>query len=182
MRASVTFWVQSLRHAEQFHETSRKILLLCLVNQMQGKAAGLQVFPVAYCLIIISSFSPSLVSGSSILAVGAIGGRSHQYCLLRIGQELAARGHKFTLLASSVEGLTRRSLTSRAFPGLDVIEFDGPPYVGTTEWRETMPRDLKSVRPVQSPEQIEPPCSAASDCMPGPVAASHEMLSSSASL
>ena len=121
---------------------------------MQAKAAVLQVLSLAACLICL--FSPSLVCGSSILAVGAIAGRSHQYCLLRIGQELTARGHKFTLLVSSVEGLTRRSLRSRAFPGLDLVEFDGPPDIGTTEWIEALPRDLKTVRALQSIEQGEP--------------------------
>ena len=118
---------------------------------MKTKAAALQVLLLTGYLIC-----PSLVSGSSILAVAAIAGRSHQHCLLRTGQELAARGHKFTLLASSIEGLTRRSLRSKAFPGLDLIEYDGPPYIGTTEWMETMPRDPKTVRALRSAGDGEP--------------------------
>ncbi len=85
------------------------------------------------------------VNAGSFLGFAAIGARSHQYSVLRIGQELAARGHRFTLLVSDLEGLSVQELGSKAFPGLDVIAFNGPPDVGTTEWYEQLSRDLNKV-------------------------------------
>lgn len=65
--------------------------------------------------------------------------------MLRIGQELAARGHQFTLLVSSLESLSIQNLGSKSFAGLEVVAFDGPPGVGTSEWYEQLSRDLKTV-------------------------------------
>ncbi|KAL0039373.1 hypothetical protein WJX79_005388 [Trebouxia sp. C0005] len=82
------------------------------------------------------------VQAASILGFAAIGARSHQYCMLRIGQELSARGHTFTLLVSDLENLSVLELGSKAFPGLNVVAFSGPPGVGTKEWYEQLSRDL----------------------------------------
>ncbi|DBA88869.1 TPA: hypothetical protein ACH3X2_000114 [Trebouxia sp. C0005] len=85
------------------------------------------------------------VQAASILGFAAIGARSHQYCMLRIGQELSARGHTFTLLVSDLENLSVLELGSKAFPGLNVVAFSGPPGVGTKEWYEQLSRDLTTV-------------------------------------
>ena len=85
------------------------------------------------------------VQSKSVLGFAAIGARSHQYCMLRIGQELAARGHHFTLLVSSLERLSIQDLGSKSFAGLEVVTFDGPPGVGTPEWYEQLSRDLNTV-------------------------------------
>ena len=95
--------------------------------------------------LAIPAFTLPHVRSKSILGFAAIGARSHQYCLLRIGQELAARGHHFTLLVSSLEGLSIQDLGSKSFAGLEVVAFDGPPGVGTTEWYEQLSRDLNTV-------------------------------------
>ncbi|KAL0053413.1 hypothetical protein WJX82_005386 [Trebouxia sp. C0006] len=62
--------------------------------------------------------------------------------MLRIGQELAARGHRFTLLVSDLENLSIHELGSKAFPGLNIVAFSGPPGIGTKEWYEQLSRDL----------------------------------------
>ncbi len=85
------------------------------------------------------------VQAGSILGFAAIGARSHQYCMLRIGQELAARGHTFTLLVSDLENLSIHELGSKAFPGLNIVPFKGPPGIGTKEWYEQLSRDLTTV-------------------------------------
>ena len=59
------------------------------------------------------------------LGVAAIGSRSHQFCMLRVGQELASRGHHFTFLVNDQEGMGLKYLGARAFPGLEVVEFLG---------------------------------------------------------
>ena len=89
--------------------------------------------------------APVAVQSASILGFAAISARSHQYCMLKIGQELASRGHKFTLLVSDVEGLSLEKLGSKAFPELSLIAFRGPPYVGTKAWHDEYPRDLTKV-------------------------------------
>lgn len=85
------------------------------------------------------------VQAGSILGFAAIGARSHQYCMLRIGQELAARGHTFTLLVSDLENLSIHELGSKAFSGLNIVSFSGPPGIGTKEWYEQLSRDLTTV-------------------------------------
>ncbi|DBA85796.1 TPA: UDP-glucuronosyltransferase 2A1 [Trebouxia sp. C0004] len=82
------------------------------------------------------------VQADSILGYAAIGARSYQYCMLRIGQELAARGHTFTLLVSDLENLSVNELGSKGFPGLNIVAFSGPPGIGTKEWYEQLSRDL----------------------------------------
>ncbi|KAL0028169.1 hypothetical protein WJX77_011786 [Trebouxia sp. C0004] len=62
--------------------------------------------------------------------------------MLRIGQELAARGHTFTLLVSDLENLSVNELGSKGFPGLNIVAFSGPPGIGTKEWYEQLSRDL----------------------------------------
>ena len=85
------------------------------------------------------------VQAGSIVGFAAIGARSHQHCMLRIGQELAARGHRFTLLVSDLENLSIHELGSKAFPGLNILAFSGPPGIGTKEWYEQLSRDLTTV-------------------------------------
>ena len=96
---------------------------------------------LAACLLLISD-----VKAVSVLGFALIGGRSHQHCVLRIGQELAARGHNFTLLVSDKENLTVEKLGSKAFPGLIVVQFAGPPGLGSFEWFQALSRDTKKVR------------------------------------
>lgn len=102
-------------------------------------------------LVFLTVVAPVNVRGISILGFAAISARSHQYCMLRIGQELAARGHKFTLVVSDVEGLSLGKLGSKAFPGLELVAFKGPPYVGTKAWHDDYPRDLtKALKQLQN--------------------------------
>jgi len=71
--------------------------------------------------------------------------RSHQFAVLRVGQELAKRGHNFTLLVSSEEALDKQRLGKRAFDGLHVVTFQGPEGIGTQEWFVNQPRDVAEV-------------------------------------
>ena len=101
-------------------------------------------------LLVACLLSASDVNAVSVLGFALIGGRSHQYCVLRIGQELAARGHNFTLLVSDKEKLSVQELGSKAFPGLNVAQFAGPPGVGSSEWFQALSRDTKKVRQADS--------------------------------
>ena len=103
---------------------------------------GFRTVLVALLVVVCSSGS---AAASNILGIGTIGARSHQFAVLRVGQELQARGHNFTMLFSSGERLDRDGLGSRAFNGLNVVHFNGPEYVGTTEWFANQPRDVMQV-------------------------------------
>ena len=100
--------------------------------------------PVQISLLAVVC-SWTCAAGSNIAGFGTVGARSHQFVILRIGQELQARGHNFTLLLSSGERLDRDGLGSKAFAGLNIVHFDGPDYVGTTEWFANQPRDVTQV-------------------------------------
>lgn len=95
------------------------------------------------CVTLLSLAScPRLVAASNVLGFGAAGGRSHQFAILRVGQELQTRGHNFTMLVSSQEGLDLGKLGSRSFEGLKVVHFAGPRGIGTAEWFANLPRDV----------------------------------------
>ena len=64
-----------------------------------------------------------------------------------MGQELAKRGHNFTVLVSQDDTISRRVLQSRAFPGLQVITFKGPPGAGSDEWAASMSKDPQEASP-----------------------------------
>ena len=99
------------------------------------------------CVTLLSLAScPRLVAASNVLGFGAAGGRSHQFAILRVGQELQTRGHNFTMLVSSQEGLDLGKLGSRSFEGLKVVHFAGPKGIGTAEWFANLPRDVAQVR------------------------------------
>ena len=115
--------------------------MACRVWNMRTGAWHLLVWVLA----TLATDVPDVQTGS-ILGYAAIGARSHQYCMLRIGQELAARGHTFTLLISDQENLSVNELGSKAFPGLNIVAFSGPPGIGTKEWYEQLSRDLTTVR------------------------------------
>ncbi|KAL0043684.1 hypothetical protein WJX82_007403 [Trebouxia sp. C0006] len=66
---------------------------------------------------------------------------SHQLNILRIGQELAARGHNFSMLISSTDAISIDALKNRSFPGFQVVTFDGPQGVGTEDWASSLSRD-----------------------------------------
>lgn len=97
-------------------------------------------------LLVASLLSAFDVNAVSVLGFALIGGRSHQHCVLRIGQELAARGHNFTLLVSDKENVDVQRLGSKAFPGLNVVQFAGPPGLGSFEWFQALSRDIRKVR------------------------------------
>ena len=63
----------------------------------------------------------------------------------RVGQELSKRGHTFSVLVSDQDIISRRVLQSRAFPGMQVTLFAGPPGVGSDEWAANMSRDPQVV-------------------------------------
>jgi len=65
----------------------------------------------------------------------------------RVGKELCKRGHNFTVLVSDKDTISRRVLQKRAFPGMNVITFRGPPGVGSDDWAASMSRDPQVVWP-----------------------------------
>ena len=101
------------------------------------------VLAIAVTLLMLGS---DVVKASSILSFALVGGQGHQLPMLRVGQELAARGHNFTMLVSAADEITRNLLESRTFPGLKLIMFDGPPFIGSREWFTTIPRDPRQAR------------------------------------
>ena len=82
---------------------------------------------------------------SNILLFATVGARSHQFALLRVGQELTSRGHNLTLLLSSEEGLDRQGLGKHAFDELNIVTFAGPRGIGTQEWFANQPPDVTQV-------------------------------------
>ncbi len=84
-------------------------------------------------------------AASSILGFAMVGTASHQLNMLTLGRELVNRGQEFSLLLSSAETLSREIIKAKSFPGLQVLEFDGPPGIGTKEWAATLPLDPKEV-------------------------------------
>lgn len=99
---------------------------------------------ILFALLVVVCL-PGSATTSNILGLGTIGARSHQFAVLRVGQELQARGHNFTMLFSSGERLDHDGLGGRAFDGLTVVHFNGPEYIGTTEWFANQPRDVMQV-------------------------------------
>jgi len=85
------------------------------------------------------------VESKRFLGTAAIGSRSHQFCMLRVGQELPSRGHHFTFLVSEQENMGLKHLGAKAFPGLEVVEFAGPPDIGTQDWFTRFSRDIMAV-------------------------------------
>lgn len=81
------------------------------------------------------------LEAASILGFSLPGGTSHQAAMSTIGLELTRRGHTFTLLLSSADELSHSRLAHEPFDTLKVLNFSGPPGVGTQAWRETIPRD-----------------------------------------
>ncbi len=86
-----------------------------------------------------------LCDASKILGVATIGARSHTMNLVRIGRELAERGHTFSMLISQFDTIGAETLDARTFPGLHVITFDGPPGIGTEAWASNFSRDPQKV-------------------------------------
>ena len=79
------------------------------------------------CVTLLSLAScPRLVAASNVLGFGKAGGRSHQFAILRVGQELQTRGHNSTMLVSSHEGLDLGKL------GMRSRSFEGPRYIEST--------------------------------------------------
>ena len=74
-------------------------------------------------------------SASSILAFATVGARSHQLGMLKIGEELVRRGHRFTLLLSSEE-----AAHTYLVPNMTSVTFHGPPRLGTLDWFTNMSR------------------------------------------
>lgn len=108
-----------------------------------------QIVACAAVLFYLTSIALTTrnVRGISVLAIGAVGARSHQFRVLRIGQALAARGHNFTLLMSDQDDIDLDKLGPTALVGLDLVTFRGPPFVGIDLWNQQLSRDWSEVCP-----------------------------------
>lgn len=100
--------------------------------------------PVWLVVIVILSCWRGAIA-DSVLGFAVMAGLSHQLNILRIGQELAARGHNFSMLLSSTDAIGIDALNKRSFPGLQLVSFDGPQGVGTEEWASGLSRDPQEV-------------------------------------
>ena len=95
-------------------------------------------------IVIISCWRGTIAD--SVLGFAVMAGLSHQLNILRIGQELAARGHNFSMLLSSTDSIGVDAVNKRSFPGLQLVSFDGPQGVGTEEWASGLSRDPQEVQ------------------------------------
>jgi len=100
---------------------------------------------IQLCVTALLVLTLHKVECKRFLGIAAIGSRSHQFCMLRVGQELASRGHHFTFLVSDQEDMGLKHLGAKAFPGLEVVEFAGPPDIGTQDWFTRFSRDVMAV-------------------------------------
>lgn len=80
-----------------------------------------------------------------MLGFAPIGAQSHVMNQLRLGEELNARGHAFSLLISDADTTVGELVHSRFFPGLNLIRFKGAPYIGTEAWSREFSRDPRQV-------------------------------------
>lgn len=96
---------------------------------------------IIVCVFVCLVMGSPCGRAASILSVGAVGASSHHMNLIRVGKELCKRGHTFTVLVSDTDTKSRRVLQQRAFPGLHVITFRGPPGIGSEDWAASMSRD-----------------------------------------
>ncbi len=96
-------------------------------------------------VLLCTVISARGVAAVNVLGFAVPGARSHQFAVLRVGQELAKRGHNFTLLVSSEEALDKQRLGKRAFDSLYMATFQGPEGIGTQEWFVNQPRDVAEV-------------------------------------
>ena len=111
---------------------------LALVPSQRLKMDRLQIFALLTTCAM-------LCDASKILGVATIGARSHTMNLVRIGHELAERGHNVTMLISQFDTIGAETLDARTFSGLHVIMFDGPPGIGTEAWASNFSRDPQKV-------------------------------------
>jgi len=100
--------------------------------------------PSCCVAILLCSLVPT-VCAESILGFAVMAGLSHQLNILRIGQELAVRGHNFSMLLSSTDTISIDAIKKGSFPGLDVVTFGGPVHVGTEAWASSLSRDPQEV-------------------------------------
>ena len=121
-----------------------------LLVTLSGHCATLMVERRCKCILLplLLMLSLRCVSAASILSISSPGARSHQMNLLRIGRELAQRGHAFDVLISRDDVILQSLLKSRLrwFDGLTVIKYDGPPGIGTEAWGSSLSRDPIVVR------------------------------------
>ena len=85
----------------------------------------------------------SLPAGCSILGFVSIGLRSHQMLSIKVGRELIARGHKFSILLSAYDEISR-AVVHEDEP-FQILTFQGHPGNGTHQWAARMPQDPKEV-------------------------------------
>ena len=88
---------------------------------------------IQLCITALRVLTLQDVECKRFLGIAAIGSRSHQLCMLRIGQQLASRGHQFTFLGNDQENMGLKHLGAKGFPGLEVVEFAGPPDIGAQQ-------------------------------------------------
>lgn len=90
-----------------------------------------------------------MAKASNILGFAMAGGRSHHMNIVRIGQELAERGHNFSMLVSDKDDIGTETLSSKGFLGLQVHTFRGPLHIGTEKWASELSRDPRLVSRLQ---------------------------------
>ena len=98
-------------------------------------------------LVLLLAVSTSTVA-KAILGCAFTGAQSHHMSILRIGRELSARGHSFTMLLSSTDAVSIKTVNASAYSGLQIVTFAGPSGVlapGTEEWAAAFSRDTSKV-------------------------------------
>lgn len=70
------------------------------------------------CVAKLLCFLVPTVCAESILGFAVMAGLSHQLNIFRIGQELAVRGHNFSMLLSSADTISIDAIKKGLFLGL----------------------------------------------------------------
>lgn len=106
--------------------------------------------PINVVLLLLLQRVTVCTEAHSILGCAVVGARSHHMNVLKIGEQLVNQGHNFTMLVSSSDTISLDTVGARGFPGLNVIQFEGPvgeDAPGTEPWAANFSRDLKEARP-----------------------------------
>ena len=91
-----------------------------------------------YLAILVST--AYRIQAKSILGMAYVGGVSHQTAVARVGLELQARGHSFTMLVSQHDAISRAKLDKGPFNSIRKVHFKGASHIGTQDWLRSLAR------------------------------------------
>ncbi len=112
--------------------------------------------PLAWVKAIVQAMlllvASKMACASSILGFAMTATVSHNANLLKIGQELASRGHNFSLLLSHHDSVVMDTAQKNSFPGLQTVLYEGP-YTDK-DWASSLSRGT-SVRHASKVQHLQ---------------------------